>query len=83
MRFFDNTTNNPDAYYERSSFNGPKEDKRYAEPPLPLHDDADRYNHRDGNDDYSQAGNLFRLFNRSTRRWSTQRISPISFASLT
>jgi catalase len=26
-----------------------------------LHGDADRYNHRDGNDDYSQPGNLFRL----------------------
>ena len=63
MRFFDNNTKNPDAYYEPNSFNGPKEDQRYAEPALPLHGDADRYNHRDGNDDYSQAGNLFRLFN--------------------
>jgi len=35
----------------------------YAEPPLPLHGDADRYNYRDGNDDYTQPGNLFRLFN--------------------
>ena len=63
MRFFDNNTKNPDAYYEPNSFNGPKEDKRYAEPPLPLHGDADRYNHRDGNDDYTQPGNLFRLLN--------------------
>jgi catalase len=62
MRFFDNNTKNPDAYYEPNSFNGPKEDKRFAEPPLPLHGDADRYNHRDGNDDYTQPGNLFRLF---------------------
>ncbi len=63
MRFFDNNTKNPDAYYEPNSFNGPKEDRRFAEPPLPLHGDADRYNHRDGNDDYTQPGNLFRLFN--------------------
>jgi len=62
MRFFDNNTANPDAYYEPNSFNGPKEDKVYAEPPLPLHGDADRYNHREGNDDFTQAGNLFRLF---------------------
>src|SRR5882762_5996854 len=62
MRFFDNNTKNPDAYYEPNSFNGPKEDRRFAEPPLPLHGDADRYNHRDGNDDYTQPGNLFRLF---------------------
>lgn len=25
--------------------------------------DAERYNHREGNDDYTQPGNLFRLFN--------------------
>jgi catalase len=53
MRFFDNNAKNPDAYYEPNSFNGPKGDKRYAEPPVPVHGDADRYSHRDGNDDYS------------------------------
>ena len=52
-----------DAYYEPNSFNGPVEDKRFAEPPLKISGDADRYNHRDGNDDYTQPGNLFRLFN--------------------
>src|SRR5271169_153371 len=62
LRFFDNNTKKPDAYYEPNSFDGPKENKRYAEPVLPLHGDADRYSHRDGNDDYSQPGNLFRLF---------------------
>ena len=62
MRFFDNNTKNPDAYYEPNSFNGPKEDNRFAEPPLPLHGDAHRYDHRDGNDDFTQPGNLFRLF---------------------
>ncbi|MDI6402400.1 catalase [Balneolaceae bacterium ANBcel3] len=62
MRFFDNFTSNPDAYYEPNSFNGPAEDPSVKEPPLRISGDADRYNHRDGNDDYTQAGNLFRLF---------------------
>ena len=34
-----------------------------AEPPLKLKGDADRFNHRIGNDDYKQPGDLFRLFN--------------------
>ncbi|MFT4175795.1 MAG: catalase [Luteolibacter sp.] len=49
------------AYYEPNSFNGPVEDARFAEPPLKISGDADRWNHRDGNDDYTQPGNLFRL----------------------
>jgi catalase len=67
MRFFDNNTKRPDAYYEPNSFGGPKENKRYAEPELPLHGSANRYDHRDGNDDYTQAGNLFRLFSAEHR----------------
>jgi catalase len=35
----------------------------FNEPPLRITGDAARYNHRDGNDDYTQAGNLFRLMN--------------------
>jgi len=50
-----------DAYYEPNTFGGPVQDKRFAEPPLRISGDADRYNHRDGNDDYTQPGNLFRL----------------------
>ncbi|MBM7841781.1 catalase [Herpetosiphon giganteus] len=49
--------------YEPNSFGGPVENQRYAEPPLKISGDADRYNHRDGNDDYTQPGNLFRLMN--------------------
>lgn len=60
MRFFANNPN-PDAYYEPNSFNGPAEDASYAEPPLKISGDADRYSHRDGNDDYRQPGDLFRL----------------------
>ena len=61
MRFFPQQTGATDAYYEPNSFGGAKEDKRFAEPPLKISGDADRYNHRDGNDDYRQAGDLFRL----------------------
>jgi catalase len=50
-----------DAYYEPNSFNGPVQDPGLAEPPLRISGDANRYNHRDGNDDYTQPGNLFRL----------------------
>jgi len=52
---------NPDAYYEPNSFNGPVQDESFREPPLKISGDADRYNHRDGNDDYRQPGDLFRL----------------------
>ena len=75
MRFFANDTGNPDAYYEPNSFGGHTQAKHsgqpgvgteqsYAprEPALPIRGDADRYDHRDGNDDYTQAGNLFRMF---------------------
>lgn len=61
MRFFQNDTGNPDIYYEPNSLGGPKEAPAYREPPLKISGDADRYNHRDGNDDYKQPGDLFRL----------------------
>jgi catalase len=47
--------------YEPNSFDGPVEDPKFKEPPLKLEGDADRYNHREGNDDYTQAANLYRL----------------------
>jgi len=47
--------------YEPNSFGGPVEDPKFKEPPLKISGDADRYNHRDGNDDYTQAGQLYRL----------------------
>ncbi len=62
MRFFDNFKENPNAYYEPNSFGGPKEDSKYAEPPLKISGDADRYDHREGNDDYVQPRALFNLF---------------------
>lgn len=62
MRFFRNDTGNPDAYYEPNSMGGPVQDDSYREPPLKISGDADRYNHREGNDDYSQPRALFNLF---------------------
>jgi catalase len=67
MRFFPQETGNVDAYYEPNSFNGAKEDKSFAEPPLKISGDAERYNHRDGNDDYRQVTTLFTLFNREQK----------------
>ena len=60
MRFFPNNPN-PDAYYEPNSFGGPVEKPDFREPPLRITGDADRFDHRAGNDDYTQPGNLFRL----------------------
>ncbi|ACJ00901.1 catalase [Rhodospirillum centenum] len=62
MRFFRNDPGNPDAFYEPNSFNGPAQDPSVAEPPLRLVGDADRWSHREGNDDYTQPAALFRLF---------------------
>ena len=60
MRFDDNGGSS--VNYEPNGFDGPREDPSANEPPLALEGSAARYNHRDGNDDYSQAGDLFRLF---------------------
>jgi catalase len=59
MNFF--APKGPDAYYEPNSFNGPVQDPAFSEPPLRISGDAARYNHRDGNDDYTQPGILFRM----------------------
>lgn len=47
--------------YEPNSFGGPADDPLMKEPPLKISGDADRYDHREGNEDYSQAGDLYRL----------------------
>ncbi|MCC6156581.1 MAG: catalase [Deltaproteobacteria bacterium] len=53
--------------YEPNSFGGPAQDAAFREPPLPIAGDADRYDHRDGNDDFTQAGNLYRLMPQAER----------------
>jgi len=55
------------ANYEPNSFNGPSADSQFKEPALNLKGHADRYNHRDNNDDYTQAGNLFRLLDKEAQ----------------
>lgn len=62
MRFFRNDTGNPDAYYEPNSFGGPAEDPGVAEPPLRVSGDADRYGNEQEVDDFTQARDLFNLF---------------------
>ncbi len=67
MRFSQNDTGNPDAYYEPNSVGGPQQSPEFREPPLALNGAADRYNHRDGNDDYRQPRALFALFDDAQR----------------
>lgn len=67
MRFFETKTGHPDAYYEPNSFGGAQQDPSVAEPPMRISGDAARYDHRAGNDDYTQAGNLFRMFDEAQR----------------
>ncbi|KAA0573653.1 catalase [Azospirillum sp. Sh1] len=47
--------------YEPNSFGGPAQTGVASEPPLRISGDAATYDHREGNDDYAQAGALFRL----------------------
>ncbi len=47
--------------YEPNGFGGPFQDPSVTEPPLRISGDADRYNSHKGNDDYSQAGALYRM----------------------
>jgi len=65
MRFDGNGGGAP--VYQPNSFDGPVDDPSYREPPLRISGDADRYDHRDGNDDYGQAGDLYRLMDEAAR----------------
>ncbi len=67
MRFFGPLTGSADAYYEPNSFEGPVQAGNHAEPPMKIYGDADRYDHREGNDDYRQPGDLFRLMTPDAR----------------
>ena len=67
MRFFENLTGDPDAYYEPNSMGGPAQAPEYREPPLRISGDADRHDHREGNDDYGQPRALFALFDQAQR----------------
>jgi catalase len=60
-------TGNPDAYYEPNSVGGPVQQPSAKEPPLRIAGDAARYDHRIGNDDYSQPRALFNLFDEAQK----------------
>ena len=62
MRFDDNGGGS--VNYEPNSFDGPVEDVSVKEPPLVISRCADLYDHREGNDDFTQAGNLFRMMSK-------------------
>ena len=59
MRFDGNAGNQ--VNYQPNSFEGPTDHAQFLEPPLRIFGHADRYDHRNHADDYSQAGALYRL----------------------
>ncbi|BDA79222.1 catalase [Leptospira kobayashii] len=61
--------------YEPNHFGGPVQDENAKEPPLRISGDADRYNSHLGNDDYSQAGDLYRLLTADARERLTSVIA--------
>ena len=67
MNFVGHRSGNPDAYYEPNSMGGAQQQPDTREPPLRISGDADRYNHRDGNDDFAQPRALFSLFDQGQR----------------
>ncbi|MCH9828772.1 MAG: catalase [Gammaproteobacteria bacterium] len=68
MRFDGNAGGMPN-YEPNSSQTAPKQEPAYREPPMKISGDADRYDHWavDGDDYYTQPGNLFRLMNESQK----------------
>jgi catalase len=65
MRFDENGGDAPN--YEPNSFGGPVENHRFIELRYSAQGEIGRYNHREGNDDYTQAGNLFRLMTKDEK----------------
>lgn len=53
--------------YEPNGFGGPVQDLSVKEPPLRINGNLDRYDDYKNNDDFSQAGNLYRLFNEAQK----------------
>jgi catalase len=60
--------------YQPNSFDGPKDNAKYIEPPLAISGDVDRYDHRKDNDDYQQAGDLYRLMSEMQKSQLTANI---------
>ena len=72
LRFDGNYGNS--VNYEPNSFGGPIDNPTFAEPPLKVSGDVSRYDHRLGNDDYTQAGNLYRLMSELQKQQLTNNI---------
>jgi catalase len=76
MRFDGNYGSAPN--YEPNSFGGPAQDAAYTERPYTTSKTVEkigRYNHREGNDDYTQAGNLWRIFPEGEKDRTAQAIA--------
>ncbi|MCU1292909.1 MAG: catalase [Bryobacterales bacterium] len=72
MRFDDNGGDGPN--YEPNSFGGPAESHRFRELRYRAQGDIGRYDHREGNDDYRQAGDLYRLLSAEEKNRLIQNI---------
>lgn len=53
--------------YEPNGFGGPVQNESLREPALPLSGDLDRYNSHKDNDDFTQAGNLYRILSEAEK----------------
>ncbi len=67
MRFFQNDTGNPDAYYEPNQYGGPAADPSVMEPPLTIDPEAYRYPQEVSDIDFVQPRALFELFDAGQR----------------
>ncbi|MNL22146.1 Catalase [compost metagenome] len=61
--------------YEPNGFGGPVQKRDFSEPPLAISGDADRYDSHAGNDDFTQAGDLYRLLSPAERDRLTSNIA--------
>ena len=66
MRFDNNMESKPN--YEPNSFGGPKQNDKFRDRPIALSGQpAARYDHREGNDDYVQVGNFFKMLDETAK----------------
>ena len=64
--------------HEPNSFGGPAQDPRYTERPYTTSTTLEkiaRYDHRENNDDYTQAGDLWRLFDEGQKNRTAKAIA--------
>src|SRR5882672_6329174 len=73
MRFDENGGDAPN--YEPNSFQGPVEDPRYRELSYAISGKVNRFDQREGTDDYKQPGDLFRLLKPDEKRRLIQNIA--------